>query len=202
MDIKFKKLIGLTEFTFNVQAEGLKDFFEKVSVYEDIPVEGPNGEKDLKIAFRTTTQGHKYYSVICKSAKQEFKFGQSTDNVSMFPKGWEPIYEGQAQDASAPATGGLGQQQQQYVNQNQAPAQQQQPGLGQQAPNQNIAPQQTYEPAATQQAPAAQQTQQAPAAQQTQQAPAQQAPAAGQTPPPAGNNPQVNDVLAKYGIGQ
>lgn len=199
MKIEFKKKIGLTEFTFHVESAGIKDFFEKVSEYEDIPTKGPNGEEDLRIAFRTTKQGHKYYSVVCESAKQEFKFGQSTDNVSMFPKGWEPMYEGNNDQAQGNG-GGLAQQQQNYVNNQHQKNYQQNNGLGQQN-NQ----QQNYQAQAPAPAPAPQNNNQ----QQTYQAPPQnnqqyntQAPPAGNGVPPQGNNPAVNDVLAKYGIGQ
>jgi len=186
MDIQFKKVIGKTEFTFNVQAEGLKDFFEKVSVYEDLPTQGPNGETDLRIAFRTTKQGHKYYSVVSDQAKQEFKFGQSTDNVTMFPKGWEPLYQGDGQASSNANQGGLGQAQQQYVQNN---------GLGAQqaAPQQVPAPQTNYTTPAQAPTPAPTQAPQQTTTPTMNNTPAQAAPA---------QNNAVNDVLSKYGIGQ
>lgn len=174
MKIEFKKVIGQTEFTFHAEAEGIKDFFEQVSVFEDIPVTGPNGENDLKISFRTTKQGHKYYSVVCESAKQEFKFGQATDNVSMFPKGWEPLYQGDANGQQQSNVGGLGQAQENYASAN---------GLG--AQNNNITPQANVAPQAQPQNVA--QVPQAPVA----------TPAA-----PAPQNAAVSDVLSKYGIGQ
>lgn len=92
MEFSFKLKIGALEVTFSDVAKNSKEFFEKVSFYSDLPTKGPNGEEDLKIVHRTTSKGYEYYSIVSESAKQEFKFGQTRDADSLYPKGWHPMY--------------------------------------------------------------------------------------------------------------
>lgn len=155
-----------------------QEFVEKLSFLSSLPTEGPNGEKDLKFVARTTKENHKYYSIICESAGKEFKFGQSQKQIgTMYGKGWEDLYVGNNQDQVNNGQG-LGQPVQQNTNQ--------------QANNYQAAPAPTNQGLG----------------QPVQQAPVQQAPTPAATTQPVANaappqnNAQVNDVLAKYGIGQ
>lgn len=174
----YEKTIGKQKFTFVLNAATHKEFFEQASFYSSLPEKGPNGEEDLQITFRTTKQGHTYYSIICPSAKKEYKFGQSQQKPGeLFGKGWEDLYDpttaqnGTSQEVNT--AGGLGAPAQAQAVPTPAPQQ----GLGApaaQAPVQQAAPTPTPAPAQTAQ-------------------PAAAAPAA---------NPQVqaqaNDVLSKF----
>jgi hypothetical protein len=172
MKVEFKKLIGKTEFTFHAEVNDLKDFFKQISIYEDIPVIGPNGEDDLKITYRKTpNEGYEYFSVVSEKAGMEFKFGQSKDLTTMFPKGWEPLY--QNNNVPQEQAGGLG-----------APAPT--PGLGNQPVQNQAPPAEDYAPAPVQNTPA-------------QNAPAQTPATTAQNQTPQ-NGADVNSILNKYGI--
>lgn len=177
--------LGNTQITVQRTFSSDQEFVEKLAFLSSLPTVGPNGEKDLKFVARTTKEGHKYYSIVCESAKKEFKFGQSQKQIgTMYGKGWEDLFLSDGQQ-SAPSGAGLGQVPVQNTPVQNTPVQNapvqntppQNVGLGQtpvqNAPVQN-APVPTPEPAPV---------------------------ATTQAPPPS-NNAQVNDVLAKYGIGQ
>lgn len=100
MQFSFKLKIGNLEFTFSDTASNVKEFFEKVSVFSDLPSKGPNGEDDLRISHRTTKKGYEYYSIICDSSKMEYKFGQTRDSESLYPKGWEPLFNVNGEEES------------------------------------------------------------------------------------------------------
>lgn len=179
MEIQFKRKIGETEFTFLVQAETHEQFFKQVQFYTKLPTTGPNGENDLELRYRKTPkEGYEYFSIVSPSAKKEFKFGQSQQEPgSLFEKGWEDLYEGNAQQNNAPVG----------------------------APVQNNTP--VGAPVQNQQAPVQQAQAPAPAAAPVQQAPAQQAQAPAQNqqvnnaPAPAAppqNNAAVNDIMANF----
>lgn len=199
MHVKFEKKIGMSTFSFDLEVENIKDFFEKVAEYDDLPSVGPNGETDLKLVFRTTKENHKYYSIVCPTADKEFSFGVSKDNISLFPKGWQDTYKPEQNNAGNVQNNvGLGQQnytpQQNYqAPPQQAPANNQAPPQqNYQAPPQNVnantPPQQNY------QAPPAQNVQAPPANNQVpqhNQMPNQQAPV---------NNAAIDDTMAKYGL--
>lgn len=92
MEFKFKVRIGSTDFEISDKAENLKEFIEKVSLFQELPTVGPNGEVDLKLVFRSV-KGYDYYSIVSESAKKEFKLGQSRTDDKLFPKGWEELFE-------------------------------------------------------------------------------------------------------------
>ncbi|MCG3175440.1 MAG: hypothetical protein MOGMAGMI_00369 [Candidatus Omnitrophica bacterium] len=93
MEFKFKVRIGSTDFEISDKAENLKEFIEKVSLFQELPTIGPNGEADLKLVFRSV-KGYDYYSIVSESAKKEFKLGQSkTTDGKLFPKGWSELFE-------------------------------------------------------------------------------------------------------------
>ena len=118
MQVQFKLVIGSNEFTLIETVESHVEFFKKLNFYSTLPKEGPNGEKDLELRYRVAQGQYEYYSIVCKSAGQEFKFGQSKTVGDLFPKGWEPLYnanangeEGQEDQPMAPGTSvGLGAQ--------------------------------------------------------------------------------------------
>jgi hypothetical protein len=95
MQFTFKKTIGDTEFTFIEEAQNMKEFFKKASFISSLPSVGPNGETDLVVQHRTTQKGHEYLSIVSKKADQEFTIGQSKDMVSLYGKGWQPLYKGE-----------------------------------------------------------------------------------------------------------
>lgn len=194
LQVEYRLKLGQDEFIIKAEVKNEKEFFEKMSFYSNLPRTAPGGANDLKLVFRTTKKGHKYYSLISESEKMEFKLGQNLEanGNGLFPKGWEKAYQADDEDAGAPAPA-FGQQAaapaaQPAFQQQTAPAPQQQaapaPGFGM--------PQPTFAQPAQQQAPA-------PAPVQTQ---VQTAPAAA----PAPANPQVaavaNNVLARFGINK
>lgn len=101
LQVEYKVKLGQDEFTIRAEVQDEKDFFQKMSFYSNLPKFGPNGENDLKITHRTTTQGYNYYSLVSESAKQEFKFGQVNEkDGGLYPKGWEPLFQKEEQQAS------------------------------------------------------------------------------------------------------
>jgi hypothetical protein len=116
--------LGQDEFEIKAEVKDEKDFFEQMSFYSNLPKAAPNGATDLKLVFRTTKQGHKYYSLISEIEKMEFKFGQNLENKGngLFPKGWETAYGVDKEDEVQTSGIGIG-----------APAQQ--PNVGNQQPN-------------------------------------------------------------------
>jgi len=102
LQVEYKLKIGSDDFTLKAEVADEREFFEKMSFYSNLPRTGPKGETDLKIVFRTTSEGYKYYSLVSTLADQEYKFGQNKDNEKsvLFAKGWEPLYR-------APSVGGV-----------------------------------------------------------------------------------------------
>lgn len=142
LQVEYRLKLGQDEFVIKAEVKDEKDFFETMSFYSNLPKVAPAGATDLKLVFRTTTQGHKYYSIVSEKEKMEFKFGQNLENKGggLFQKGWEPLYQGNQNQESAP------QQQPQYA----PPAQQYTPPASQ-PPVQQHAPPQTAQPPPQQQ---------------------------------------------------
>lgn len=185
LQVEYRLKLGQDEFVIKAEVKDEKEFFEQMSFYSSLPKTAPGGASDLKLSYRTTTEGHKYYSLVSEKEKLEFKFGQNKENKGggLFPKGWEPLYQGgqdqQVQGTqSAGGTAGFIQ-----PPQPQAPVQQQQQFI-------NPAPQPIPQP----------QTFAPPIGQTAAPQPVQQ------TQPQAPANPQVNqvasNVLARFGINK
>jgi hypothetical protein len=187
MQVEYQLKIGKDLFTLKADVEDEKDFFEKMSFYSNLPRTGPNGEEDLKLVYRTTQEGHKYYSLVSTKADQEFKFGQNKDTSKgvLFPKGWEPLYKPNAvtntpgiQGNVAPAIG---------IQQQTAPVQTQAAPIA--------APVQAIQPQIVPQSAPVTPTQ---VAQPVPTPPVQSAPV--QAADPAAVKTVANDVLARFGI--
>jgi hypothetical protein len=104
--VEYKIKLGKDEFTLRLDVQNSVEFFEKLSFYSNLPKTGPNGEDDLKITHRTTTQGYNYYSLVSEKAGMEYKFGQPKEDPKvLYGKGWEPLFRGNdsQQQSSAPA---------------------------------------------------------------------------------------------------
>lgn len=164
MKFSFTKKIGETEFTFEGEFDTHKDFFRESHFFTSLPTTGPNGETDLELSHRTTKDGHEYFSIVSQAAKKEFKLGQYKDMKSLFPKGWEDLYDAGKESTTTNSNAGLGAPTNLDAPVNNTAAQGL--GLGQQVP------------------------------QPTQQAAPQPAAKANPTA-----NAEINDVLAKYGLG-
>lgn len=182
MKIQFNLVIGKNNFLITEEAENQAEFVEKMAFFTKIPKVGPNGEDDLEMVFRTTSQGHKYYSLVSKKADQEFMFGQSQKRPGeLFEKGWQPLYKPENNQNA-----GNNVVPQNVVPQNTVPQQAQ-------APVQQPVPQAPI--------PQPQNIPQAPAQQPVPQAPAQQAQAPAVTPQQAQtNNAAATDILSQFGI--
>jgi hypothetical protein len=100
LQVTYRLKVGLDEFELKADVKDEKEFFETVSFYSNLPKTAPGGATDLKIVFRTTKKGHKYYSLVSESEKQEFKFGQNMEasGGGLFPKGWAPLYQGENEE--------------------------------------------------------------------------------------------------------
>lgn len=97
LKVTYRLKVGQDEFELNLDVKDEKEFFEQISFYSNLPKTAPGGSTDLKVVFRKTTKGHKYYSLVSEKEKKEFKFGQNTDSNGggLFPKGWDDLYEGE-----------------------------------------------------------------------------------------------------------
>lgn len=100
MKVIYRLKLGQDEFELQAEVKDEKDFFETMSFYSNLPKAAPNGATDLKLVFRTTKKGHKYYSLVSETEKMEFKLGQNLEanGGGLFCKGWEPLYQGENQD--------------------------------------------------------------------------------------------------------
>jgi hypothetical protein len=100
LKVTYRLKLGQDEFELQSEVKDEKDFFEQMSFYSNLPKTAPGGAADLKLVFRTTKKGHKYYSLVSEKEKMEFKFGQNLEanGGGLFPKGWEKLYEGADQD--------------------------------------------------------------------------------------------------------
>lgn len=102
---------GSRVITIEDEAEDLRDMFRKMDMYDSLPDAGPSGEDDLKFCHRVVKnskgQPCTYYSIVCESAGQEFKFGILADGSGLFPKGWEPIQRGAYRERHEEAEGEL-----------------------------------------------------------------------------------------------
>ena len=192
LQVEYRLKLGQDEFVLKAEVKDEKEFFETMSFYSSLPKAAPGGSTDLKISFRTTKEGHKYYSLVSEKEKLEFKFGQNKENQGggLFPKSWESLYQGD-KEQSAP--------QQQYQQQPQAPLVGQFPGLVNPVTGPSAAVQ-----APVSAAPAFVAPNQMP---QPMAAPIQPTPAATPAPMPTqAANPQVtavaNNVLARFGINK
>jgi len=199
LKVVYRLKLGQDEFELQAEVKDEKDFFEQMSFYSNLPRTAPNGATDLKLVFRTTKKGHKYYSLISELEQMEFRLGQNLEanGGGLFPKGWQKAYQSDAdedqQGQAAPAFG----QQQAAPKQQAAPAQNAAPAFGSQAPA-AAAPAPQAAPAAPFQMPQPQTFGQT--------APQAAAPAPAAPAPQAAPNPQVaavaNNVLSRFGIKQ
>lgn len=89
--------LGDDTLTIEQDIANLQELFRFHSQFAILPKEGPNGESDLYLCYRKAQGKFDYYSVVCRSAKQEFKFGVTMETHELFPKGWEPIRRGQSE---------------------------------------------------------------------------------------------------------
>lgn len=105
LKVTYRLRLGQDEFELQAEVKDEKELFETLSFYSSLPKTAPKGANDLKITFRTTKKGHKYYSLVSESEKKEFKFGQNLEanGGGLFPKGWSDLYEGEDRD-DAPQT--------------------------------------------------------------------------------------------------
>lgn len=105
LKVTYKLKLGQDEFELTAEVKDEKDFFETLSFYSSLPKTAPGGSDDLKISFRTTKKGHKYYSLVSEKEKKEFKFGQNldTNGGGLFPKSWSDLF-GQDDDETQEST--------------------------------------------------------------------------------------------------
>lgn len=98
MKFSFEIKIGKTKFTIQEDAKDHLEFFQKTSFFTGLPEVGPNGEEDLELRSRKTKKGH-YYSIVSQKAGKEFRLGISQQEPgTLFPKGWETLYQSQGQE--------------------------------------------------------------------------------------------------------
>jgi hypothetical protein len=100
LNVEYRLKLGRDEFVIKAEVKNEKEFFEQMSFYSNLPRTAPGGSDDLKLVFRTTKKGHKYYSLISEKEKMEFKLGQNLEanGGGLFPKGWQPAYQPDTED--------------------------------------------------------------------------------------------------------
>lgn len=101
MKVIYRLKLGQDEFELQAEVKDEKDFFETMSFYSNLPKAAPNGATDLKLVFRTTKKGHKYYSLVSETEKKEFKLGQNLEanGGGLFCKGWDDLYQGEQEES-------------------------------------------------------------------------------------------------------
>lgn len=114
MQVEYRLKLGQDEFLLSFEAKNEKDFFEQAAFYSNLPRFAPGGSDDLKIVFRKTKKGHRYYSLISEKERKEYKFGQALEanGNGLFGKGWEDAYQGddEGDETQTQSVGILGQQ--------------------------------------------------------------------------------------------
>ncbi len=86
---------GSAEIRLEGESDSLRAFWAEMAFWDSLPQAGPGGEDDLQFSYRTP-KGNEYFSILCPSAKEEFKFGVLKANPQqLFPKDWERAKHGQ-----------------------------------------------------------------------------------------------------------
>lgn len=100
LEATYKLKLGQDEFELKATVKDEKELFEIMSFYTNLPKAAPKGATDLKMVFRTTKKGHKYYSLISESEKMEFKLGQNLEanGGGLFCKGWDTLFNAKEED--------------------------------------------------------------------------------------------------------
>lgn len=119
MQVQYKLKLGQDEFLLNFDVKNEKEFFEQAAFYSNLPRVAPGGSDDLKIVFRKTKKGHRYYSLISEKEQKEYKFGQQLEanGNGLFGKGWEDAYQGDDEGDETQGQQSVGIQQQTPVQQ-------------------------------------------------------------------------------------
>lgn len=202
MQVTYRLKLGQDEFELRAEVKDEKDFFETMSFYSNLPKTAPGGSTDLKLVFRATKKGHKYYSLISETEKKEFKLGQNLDanGGGLFCKGWEDLF-GAEQEEDQEQSGSTQQASAPIIN----------PAPAKAAAPKTVAPKVTPAPAAPIAAPVQASTPSVAPATATPAASitarfAAPKPAATPTVAPAVSNPQVSavasNVLSRFGINK
>jgi len=93
--VKLTKKIGNSEYEFSTQIATISQFIEFASALEEIPSVSESGGTNVKPKFRTTKDGHSYYSIVDGDTGREFELGQlknATGLANLFPKAWKDPY--------------------------------------------------------------------------------------------------------------
>lgn len=103
LKVTYRLKLGQDEFDIQAEIKDEKEFIKTMSFYSGLPRTAPNGATDLKLVFRTTKKGHKYYSLVSESEKMEFKLGQNLEanGGGLFHKGWDVLYQGEDTEQDA-----------------------------------------------------------------------------------------------------
>lgn len=109
LKVTYRLNLGQDQFELQADVQDEKEFFETMSFFSNLPKVAPGGANDLRLTFRTTSEGHKYYSLVSEIEQMEFKFGQTKENNGggLFPKGWEPKYQGKQDNSNYQQQGGV-----------------------------------------------------------------------------------------------
>lgn len=94
MKFSFDLRIGDRVIHIEEEVAGEHQFFQRMAFWDSIPAAGPNGEADLRFSYRTP-KGFEYYAIECRSAGEQFDFGQlKKETKDLFPKSWTQIQHG------------------------------------------------------------------------------------------------------------
>lgn len=94
MRFKFDLRVGDRVIQIEEEVASEHQFFQRMAFWDSIPAAGPNGEADLRFSYRTP-KGFEYYAIECRSAGEQFDFGQlKKETKDLFPKSWTPIQHG------------------------------------------------------------------------------------------------------------
>ena len=94
MKYAFDLKIGDRVVRIEEEVAGEHEFWQRMAFWDSLPQAGPGGEADLRFSYRTP-KGYEYYALECRSAGQQFDFGQMNRTTKdLFPKGWSRIHHG------------------------------------------------------------------------------------------------------------
>lgn len=114
MKYKFTITVGGMPIEIEDEAINQTAFFAQIAPFSSIPRKGPKGFENspLEFSHRVAQGEFDYYSIVCRDAGMEFKFGELKKNKgTLFPKGWQKIqYSLDRHDESDPEGGELGAQ--------------------------------------------------------------------------------------------
>ena len=87
--MKVKVTTAVGNFNLSFEADGIKSLMEGISEYMSVLGNCKCGKcksENVVPECRSTTEGHKYYAMVCMDCERSYLFGQHKNGTTLFPK--------------------------------------------------------------------------------------------------------------------